>query len=88
MRDPDGVVAVISRRVNGPPVHTIAMFKWYLADGEEKRSVFWSVTKQGPAALRVIQIAIVRAKELETKAYTDGTADLDNARHTSRKAVR
>lgn len=69
VRDPDGVMAVISRRVAGPPVHTVAIFKVYEQDGEEQKSVFFRATKQGQAAMRVLTIALRRATELEQQAF-------------------
>jgi len=71
IRDPDGVIAIISRRVSGPPVHTIALYKVYEQDGAEQKTVFFGARKQGAAARRVLEIALARAEELETAAMLE-----------------
>jgi hypothetical protein len=70
VRDPDGVIAIISRRVAGPPICTIGIFKVFLRDGIEEKSSFFG-HKQIPAVARVLEIAAVRARELEDAAMTD-----------------
>jgi hypothetical protein len=68
IRDVDGILGVISMRVSGAPIHTVAIFKIFVRDGEEEKSVFWSATKQGAAARRVLDLCLVRAAELEKVA--------------------
>jgi len=63
IRDPDGIIAVISRRVSNN-TFTIAVFLTYQRDGAEERTVFFS-PKYIPAVRRVLDIAEARVKKLE-----------------------
>lgn len=68
--DADGVCAILSKRVSGPPIVTIGLFKLFMRDGIEEKSTFFS-HKQAEAVRRVLAIAEPRAKELELEAQTE-----------------
>lgn len=73
IKDPDGILAIVSARVNGPPLVTIAIYKVFERDGVEQKTSFWTV-KQTDAVLRVVGIAQQRAREEEDrlrKAYEE-----------------
>jgi len=66
IEDPDGIMAIISSRVNGPPLVTVGIYKVFDRDGEQQKTSFWTI-KQTPAVLRVIELATARAEEEENK---------------------
>lgn len=66
IKDPDGIMAIISSRVNGPPLVTIGIYKVFDRDGEEQKTSFWGI-RQTPAVLRVVALAETRAREEEDK---------------------
>lgn len=66
IEDPDGILAIISSRVNGPPLVTIGLYKQFDRDGETTKTSFWGL-KQLAAVRRVIDIAATRAQEEEDK---------------------
>lgn len=70
VRDPDGIIGIISKRVAGPPIHTIGIFKIFDRDGVEEKSSFWN-HKQLPAVTRVLGIIVAKAAELEAKAMAE-----------------
>src|SRR5277367_890487 len=70
VRDADGVLGIISRRVNGVPIHSIAIYKEFDRDGVTEKSVFWSV-RQSEAVNRVLSIIVPRARDLEAKAIVE-----------------
>lgn len=73
VRDPDGIIGIISRRVAGPPIHTIGIFKIFERDGTEEKSSFWN-HKQAEAVQRVLAIIVAKARELEATAMADYNA--------------
>lgn len=80
IKDPDGILGIVSRRVGGPPVHTVSIFKWYLQDGVEQKTTFWSPTKQWAAVQRVLAIMIPHATDLETAAFAAQATERAGAR--------
>lgn len=73
IEDPDGIMAIISARVNGPPLVTIGLYKTFERDGEQVKTAFWTL-KQAPAVLRVVGIAVERARQEEDKLRAEHEA--------------
>ena len=70
IRDPDGILVIISRRLGGPPIHSVSVFKVFMRDGVSEKSTFWSPNLY-EAVLRALSIAIPRARELEATAMAE-----------------
>lgn len=66
IEDPEGIIAIISMRVNGPPLVTIGIFKTFDRDGEPQKTSFWGL-KQVSAVRRVLDIAVERAQKEEDR---------------------
>jgi len=66
IEDPDGIIGIISMRVNGPPLVTIGIFKVFERDGEAQKTSFWGL-KQVAAVRRVLDIAVERAQKEEDR---------------------
>ena len=70
IQDPDGALAVLSMRVGGPPICSIAIFKTFDRDGAEEKTAFFS-HKMIDSVKRVVDIAGPRAQELERRYKAD-----------------
>lgn len=68
VQDPDGILGIISQRVSGPPLFTVAIFKVFERDGEMQKSIFFNVIKQANAVRRVLLICEQKAVDLECAA--------------------
>lgn len=55
--DPDGIVAIISSRLSGPPMFTIGIFKQFTRDGDASQKTSFFNPSQVEAAIRVIRLA-------------------------------
>jgi hypothetical protein len=64
LRDPDGILIVISKRIQRQPLFTLAIFKVFERNGVQERSSFLT-TRQIPAVIRLLAIAEKRILELE-----------------------
>lgn len=77
IKDVDGILGIISKRVNGAPIHSVAIFKTFKGqgfarDGVEDKSNFWS-WDQADSVQRVLAIVVPRARELEEAAMAEHT---------------
>lgn len=81
IQDADGVLAILSLRTTGVPLVSIALFKTFVRDGIEEKTSFFS-PKHAPAIKRVVDIAAVRARELEDKFQAE--YELEARRKVSR----
>ena len=68
IRDPDGVVAVISERKNGTGQMAVAFFKEFSRDGETGRSAFLQ-RRHLNALRRVLKLAEEKMDELSDQAH-------------------
>lgn len=74
IEDPDGILAIISYRVSGPPLVTIAIYKVFPRDGQVTKTSFWSV-RQLEAVKRVVGIAGELAQAEEDRQRTEYEAN-------------
>jgi hypothetical protein len=81
--DPDGVVAIISGRVNGPPSVSIGLFKLFERDGEQAKTGFLNIN-QVDAAHRVLDLAGARAKVLLAERVKAREPVVEESRRSSR----
>lgn len=82
IEDPDGIVAIISSRVSGPPKFTIGIFKKFNRDDEEVKTSFFDI-RQCDAVIRVLE----KAKAAAEKHTADAHARIE-ARQEHRKGAR
>ena len=62
--DPEGIMIVISKRIQRQPLFTMAIFKVFERNGVKERSSFLT-SRQVPAVKRLLDIAVARIAELE-----------------------
>jgi hypothetical protein len=62
--DPEGVVIVISKRLQRTPLFTMAIYKTFERNGVTEKSSFVT-SRQVPAVKRLLDIAVARIAELE-----------------------
>lgn len=81
--DPDGVVAIISGRVNGPPSVSIGLFKLFERDGEQAKTGFLNIN-QIAAAHRVLDLAGERAAILLAERTKAKSVPVEETRRSHR----
>jgi hypothetical protein len=83
IKDPEGVVAIISGRLNGPPSVSIGLFKIFERDGEQAKTGFLNIN-QIDAAHRVLDLACERAKVLLAERTKAAAPMVEETRRSQR----